>query len=172
MKRFWPLAVTIFLMWNLSGYADSTKGNPRVVIPLQVIRTVPDHYVWCSSDGTPPINMSFLNSSATLAKSVGTVMSRIHIDGNYTCQATNEFGSDSKTFHVSIIDSGICSVCSCGNQTILSHLENYVHCHEKSITTQSLTNIPSTTTVLDLRYNQITQLPGKVLSTLTSLRYL
>ena len=47
--------------------------------------------------------MSFLNSSFTLAKGVGTVMSRIHMDGNYTCHANNEFGTDSKTFHVSII---------------------------------------------------------------------
>ena len=80
-----------------------STGKPRIVIPSQVIRTVPDHYVWCSSDGTPPINMSFLNSSVTLAKGVGTVMSRIHMDGNYTCHATNEFGTDSKTFHVSLI---------------------------------------------------------------------
>ena len=90
-------------------YGSSTRaeffstGKPRIVIPSQVIRTVPDHYVWCSSDGAPPINMSFLNSSVTLAESVGTVMSRIHIDGNYTCHATNEFGTDSKTFHVSVI---------------------------------------------------------------------
>ena len=80
-----------------------STGKPRIEIPSQVIRTVPDHYVWCSSDGTPPINMSLMNSSATLAESVGTVMSRIHIDGNYTCHATNEFGTDSKTFHVSLI---------------------------------------------------------------------
>ncbi|XP_044169772.1 uncharacterized protein LOC114949733 [Acropora millepora] len=150
MKRFWALAVTIFLMWNLwAGYADSTKGKPRIVIPSQVIRTVPDHYVWCSSDGTRPINMSLMNSSATLAESVGTtVKSRILIDGNYTCHATNEFGTDSKTFHVSLIDSGICTSCSCGYTTYPSSFENYVRCIWNSITTQSLTNIPSTTTVL------------------------
>ena len=73
------------------------------MIPSQVIRTVPDHYVWCSSDGTRPINMSLMNSSTTLAESVGTVKSRIHKDGNYTCHATNEFGTDSKTFHDSLI---------------------------------------------------------------------
>ena len=49
------------------------------------------------------LNMSLLKSSATLAKSVGTVRSRIHIDGNYTCHATNEFGTDSKIFHVFLI---------------------------------------------------------------------
>ena len=47
--------------------------------------------------------MSLMNSSATLAESVGTVKSRIYKDGNYTCHATNEFGTDSKTFHVSLI---------------------------------------------------------------------
>ena len=48
--------------------------------------------------------MSLMNSSAILAESVGTmVKSRILIDGNYTCHATNEYGNDSKTFHVSLI---------------------------------------------------------------------
>ncbi|XP_044171824.1 uncharacterized protein LOC114957233 isoform X1 [Acropora millepora] len=150
MKRIWPLAVTIFFTWNLwTGYADGTKGKPaRIVIPSQVIRTVPRHYVWCSSDGTPPINISLMNSSAILAESVGTtVKSRILIDGNYTCHATNEYGTDSKTFHVSIIDSGICysSLCYCGYTTYRSPFENYVSCYGKI---QSLTNIPTTTTDL------------------------
>ncbi|XP_074612539.1 uncharacterized protein LOC141866897 isoform X2 [Acropora palmata] len=150
MKRIWPLAVTIFFTWNLWSYADGTKGKPaRIVIPSQVIRTVRKHYVWCSSDGTPPINMSLMNSSAILAESVGTtVKSRILIDGNYTCHATNEYGNDSKTFHVSLIDSGICTSCSCGYGTSRSRFVNYVSCYWKSITTQSLTNIPTTTTVL------------------------
>ena len=80
-------------------------GKPaRIVIPSQVIRTVPKHYVWCSSDGAPPIKMSLMNSSAILAESVGTTLkSRIFIDGNYTCYATNGYGTDSKTFHVSLI---------------------------------------------------------------------
>ena len=86
-----------------TGAEFFSTGKPRIVIPSQGIQTVPDHYVWCSSDGTPPINISFLNSSVTLAESVGTVMSRIHIDGNYTCHASNEFGTDSKTFHISLI---------------------------------------------------------------------
>ena len=47
--------------------------------------------------------MSLMKSSKTLAESVGTVWSRIDIDGKYTCHATNEYGTDSKTFHVSLI---------------------------------------------------------------------
>ena len=48
--------------------------------------------------------MSLMISSVVLAQSVGTtVKSRILIDGNYTCHATNEYGTDSKTFHVSLI---------------------------------------------------------------------
>ena len=82
------------------------------MIPSQVIRTVPNHYVWCSSDGTPPVNMSLMNSSATLDKGVGTVKSRILINGNYTCNATNEFGTDSKTFHVSVNGKILAFVCS------------------------------------------------------------
>ncbi|XP_067028089.1 slit homolog 2 protein-like [Acropora muricata] len=170
MKRLWLLTVTIFLMWT--GYADSTKGKPRIVIPSQVTRTVPNFYVWCSSDGTPPIYMSLMNSSAILDEGVGRVKSRILIDGNYTCNASSEFGTDSKTFHVSVNDSGVCSSCSCTYRIYRSRPDNYVNCYGKGLTTQSLTNIPTTTTYLNLERNQITQLPEKVFSTLSSLRYL
>ena len=56
--------------------------------------------------------MSLMNSSITLDKGVGTVKSRILIDGNYTCNATNEFGTDSKTFLVSVNGKILAFVCS------------------------------------------------------------
>ena len=87
------------------------KGKPRIVIPSQVTKTVPNFYVWCSSDGTPPIYMSLMNSSTILDEAVGRVKSRILIDGNYTCNASSEFGTDSKTFHVSVNGKIIALVC-------------------------------------------------------------
>ena len=80
------------------------SAKPKVIIPLRVVRTVSEHYVWCLSEGTPPINISMTNSSTTLAsKAEGIVLSKIKQHGNYTCIATSKVGTESKTFHVSLI---------------------------------------------------------------------
>ena len=81
------------------------------MLPSRVIRTIPDHFVWCSSEGARPINISMMNSSTTLAFGVGSVWSKIDHDGNYTCNATNAIGTESRTFYVSVIGKIIASVC-------------------------------------------------------------
>ena len=79
-------------------------AKPRVIIPLRMVRTVSEHYVWCSSEGTPPINISLMNSTTTLASRKGIIVwSKLNHDGNYSCVATNEVGTESKTFYVSLI---------------------------------------------------------------------
>ena len=59
--------------------------------------------MWCLSEGTPPISMLLMNSATRFASGQGIVGSKINQDGNYSCIATNEAGTDSKTFHVSLI---------------------------------------------------------------------
>ena len=78
-------------------------AKTRVIIPLRMVRTVSEHYVWCSSEGTPPINISLMNSTTTLASRKEIVWSKLNQDGNYSCVATNEVGTESKTFYVSLI---------------------------------------------------------------------
>ena len=78
-------------------------AKPRVIIPLRMVRTVSEHYVWCSSEGTPPINISLMNSTTTLAFGKGIVWSKLNQGGNYSCVATNGVGTESKTFNVSLI---------------------------------------------------------------------
>ena len=85
-------------------------ARPRILLPSTLIRTVPEHFVWCSSKGTPPIKMSLMNSSTTLAYGVGIVWIKIDHDGNYTCVATNTVGTESKTFQVSLIGKIIASI--------------------------------------------------------------
>ena len=79
------------------------SAKPEVIIPLRVVRTVSEHYVWCLSEGTPPIIISMMNSSTTLAFGQGLVWSKINQGGNYSCIATNEVGTGTKTFYVSLI---------------------------------------------------------------------
>ena len=67
-----------------------------------MVRTVPGHVVWCSADGTHPINMSLLQDSTLLAQGAGVAAAKVRKDGTVTCVATNKVGSRSKTFHVAI----------------------------------------------------------------------
>ncbi|XP_068690420.1 tolloid-like protein 2 [Montipora foliosa] len=150
------------------------KTKPKVIIPLRVVRTVSEHYVWCLSERTLPSNISMMNSSTTLAFGTeGIVWSKINHDGNYSCIATNEVGTESKTFHVSLIDFRVCvNLCHCRGDTDnwgwRLPFENVFNCTGKH-SSHILNNIPTTTTVLALHNNEITELPEKVFSGLTYL---
>ena len=78
------------------------EEKPRLKNVNQEVRTVPSHYVWCAAEGTPPINISLLQSFTNLALRVGLVYSKIQKAGNFTCRARNEAGSDSRDFSVVI----------------------------------------------------------------------
>jgi len=79
--------------------------KPTITVPFQEVRTVPEHYVWCSAEGTPPINMSLLNASncSPLASGIGKVWSKIKQEGNYTCVARNKAGFHTRDFTVAVI---------------------------------------------------------------------
>ncbi|XP_068685122.1 uncharacterized protein [Montipora foliosa] len=126
------------------------RAKPRVIIPLRMVRTVSEHYVWCSSEGTPPINISLMNSTTTLASWKGIIVwSKLNHDGNYSCVATNEVGTESKTFYVSLIDFPVCvNLCDCrGTTSRRSQFENIFRCTGK-YSAHLLNNIPTTTTKL------------------------
>ena len=69
-----------------------------------MVRTVPEHYVWCLTDGNLPINISLVNASncTPLASGIGKVASKIKQEGNYTCVAKNEAGFDTRDFTVTV----------------------------------------------------------------------
>ncbi|XP_068738629.1 uncharacterized protein [Montipora capricornis] len=127
-----------------------TISKPRVIIPLRMVRTVSEHYVWCSSEGTPPIHISLMNSTTTLAFGKGIVWSKLNQGGNYSCVATNEVGTESKTFYVSLIDFRVCvNLCDCRGTTYwwIQFPENIFRCTGK-YSAHLLNNIPTTTTKL------------------------
>ena len=64
------------------------------------MRTVPGYMVECSAEGTRPINMSLIQNSTILGQGTDTVVVKVTKEGNVTCMATNQAGTDSKTFSV------------------------------------------------------------------------
>ncbi len=82
---------------------DLLAVKPKIIVPWPVVRTVPSHVVWCSAEGSPPINMSLLWNSTSLANGIGIVMNKTDKKGNYTCFARNEAGTDLKEFPVTFV---------------------------------------------------------------------
>ena len=50
----------------------------------------------CSARGTPSIYTALIRNSTVLVNTTNTATVRLDEDGNYTCQATNQYGSDDK----------------------------------------------------------------------------
>ena len=67
------------------------------------MRAAPHHFVWCSAEGYPPINIFIFKNSTLLANGTGLVMTRLNETGNYSCVASNEAGNDTKDLPVTIV---------------------------------------------------------------------
>ena len=77
--------------------------KPKILIARPLVRSAPQHFVWCSAEGYPPINISIIKNSTSLAKGTGLVIARLNETGNYSCVASNEAGTDTKYFLVTIL---------------------------------------------------------------------
>ena len=54
----------------------------------------------CSARGTPPIYTALIWNSTVLVNTTSTATIRLDKDGSYTCQATNQYGTDAKELQV------------------------------------------------------------------------
>jgi len=72
---------------------------PKIELPESVVRVLPGYRLSCPVTGTPPIHTALIRNSTVLANTTGVIEAIIQ-GGNYTCQATNEYGVDVKDFSV------------------------------------------------------------------------
>ena len=54
----------------------------------------------CSAIGTPATYTALIRNSAVLVNTTNTATIRLYKDGNYICQATNQYGTDVKELQV------------------------------------------------------------------------
>ncbi|CAH3185946.1 unnamed protein product [Porites lobata] len=136
---------------NFKGtFIGSRKEKPRIRVPLKELRTVPEHYLWFLLEGTPPINLTLMNTSISLKGGLVIKGFQLNRTGTfqYTLLAENEEGSDSKTVEVTVVDcKHLCN--STGSITRLGQLTNEHDCRRSNIT-NNWNCIPTTTTELSL----------------------
>ncbi|KAL9973879.1 hypothetical protein ACROYT_G020385 [Oculina patagonica] len=75
---------------------------PKVMVPDPVVRTLPGYKVSpCLVDGTFPINTAVVKNSKTLVNSATNIVTiTLNEEGNYTCLARSNYGTDVKNFTV------------------------------------------------------------------------
>ena len=96
---------------NVSKYGQSIniKGNfffisnrsvpPTVTFPAALL-AIQGGMLSCSARGTPPIYTALIRNSRVLVNTTNTATIRLDKDGNYTCQAINQYGTDMKELQV------------------------------------------------------------------------
>ena len=70
---------------------------PKTVLDAAV-RIDPGSQVQCLADGTPPIYIALIRNFTVLMNTTNTANSTLYQEGNYTCVATNKYGTDVKHF--------------------------------------------------------------------------
>ena len=96
------------MTWNrdiLKPAKFSFSEKSRIRVPLKELRTVPEHYLWFLLEGTPPINLTVMNTSTSLKGGLVIKGFQLNRTGTYqyTLLAENKEGSDSKTVEVTVV---------------------------------------------------------------------
>ena len=68
---------------------------PKIVSDVAA-RIEPGSQVQCSATGDPPIYIAMIRNVTVLMNTTNTASSKLYQEGNYTCVATNKYGTDVK----------------------------------------------------------------------------
>ena len=71
---------------------------PHKIVSDVAVRIEPGSQVQCSATGTPPIYIALIRNVTVLMNTTNTASSKLYQEGNYTCVATNKYGTDVKHF--------------------------------------------------------------------------
>lgn len=73
---------------------------PRIILPSADVRAFPNFRVMFPVTGVFPIHTTIIRNSTVLINTTNTASIPIHHQGNYTCVATNKYGTDTREFSV------------------------------------------------------------------------
>ena len=78
-------------------------ASPIVIVsdPAAHVRTLPGFRFSCWAKGSPPIYTAMIRNTTVLVNTTETASIQLYQEGNYSCVATNNHGTDKKKFLVS-----------------------------------------------------------------------
>ena len=120
------------MTWNrdfLKPAKFSFSEKPRIRVPLKEFRTVPEHYLWFLVEGTPPINLTVMNTSTPLKGGLVIKGFQLNRTGTYqyTLLAENVEGTDSKKVEVTVVGKDSILL----NFTSMMIINNYSSLHKQ-----------------------------------------
>jgi len=71
---------------------------PPKIVSGVAVGVEPGSQVPCSATGSPPIYIALLRNSTVVMNTTNITSIKLHQEGNYTCVATNKYGTDVKHF--------------------------------------------------------------------------
>jgi len=90
---------------NVTWYGSVLKGFisnrlvPTVTFPAALL-AIQGGMLSCSARGTPPIYTALIRNSTVLVNTTNSATIRLNKVGKYTCQATNQYGTNFTDIHV------------------------------------------------------------------------
>ena len=75
----------------------TSLAPPKIVLEAAV-KVDPGSKVPCSAIGALPIYIALIQNFTVLMNTTNTASSKLYQEGNYTCVATNKYGTDEKRF--------------------------------------------------------------------------
>ena len=96
---------------------------------MKELRTVLEHYLWFLLEGTPPINLTVMNTSTPLKGGLVIKGFQLNRTGTYqyTLLAQNEEGTDSKKVEVTVVGKDSILL----NFTSMMIINNYSSLHKQ-----------------------------------------
>lgn len=80
-------------------------ASPKIILPDSAtdLRAYPDDILSCSASGTSPIYIALIRHSTVLANATFTQSIEMSEEGNYSCIATNKYGTDTGVIPVILL---------------------------------------------------------------------
>ncbi|KAL9953037.1 hypothetical protein ACROYT_G040388 [Oculina patagonica] len=137
---------------------------PNIASPAAIVRTLPGYRVKFQVNGTTPIYIAIIRNSTVLANTTNTGIVSFSEEGNYTCEAISQYGTDVKNFSVILND--------CGPQCSYSWLTgsgNTISCTRVASALEFMNCLTMDTHTINLSSSAITFLPDRVFANQTNL---
>lgn len=93
---------------NINKCNFSEIVSPKVILPAPILRVIPGYPIECKATGASTMYTAVIWNSTILVNTTNTPTIKLFKEGNYTCVATNKYGTDARTFSVIFTGNNIC----------------------------------------------------------------